>query len=78
MPHRDVETAVETRLATWGELDFDGLVWTISPKLMRAKRKHRVPLSPGLEAAAVPFGTEVCGGVQGFPSTMVTATDCRG
>ena len=35
----------EVRLATWDEVDRDGLVWTIPATRMKAKREHRVPLS---------------------------------
>ena len=34
----------EVRLATWDEIDRDGLVWTIPATRMKAKREHRVPL----------------------------------
>lgn len=35
----------EIRLATWGEIDLTGAVWTIPAERMKAKRPHRVPLS---------------------------------
>ena len=35
----------EVRLATWDEIELDGLVWTIPAARMKAKREHRVPLS---------------------------------
>ena len=35
----------EVRLATWDEIDWDGLVWTIPAMRMKAGREHRVPLS---------------------------------
>ena len=34
----------EVRLATWDEIDRDGLLWTIPGTRMKAKREHRVPL----------------------------------
>ena len=34
----------DVRLATWDEIDLDGLVWTIPATRMKAKREHRVPL----------------------------------
>ena len=58
----------EVRQATWGELDRDGLVWTISPTRMKAKREHRVPLSrraAHVLDAARPLGN---GGAFIFPS----------
>ena len=36
--------SAEVRLATWGEMDVAGRVWTISALRMKAKREHRVPL----------------------------------
>ena len=36
----------EVRLATWDEIDVDGATWTIPGERMKAKREHRVPLSP--------------------------------
>ena len=36
--------SAEVRLATWGEMDMTGRVWTISAERMKAKREHRVPL----------------------------------
>jgi integrase len=35
----------ETRLATWGEIDFEQKIWTIPAHRMKGKREHRVPLS---------------------------------
>jgi integrase len=32
--------------ATWSEIDLDERVWTIPASRMKAKREHRVPLSP--------------------------------
>lgn len=32
--------------ATWEEIDFDTKTWTIPASRMKAKREHRVPLSP--------------------------------
>lgn len=36
----------ETRSAVWDEVDTDKAVWTIPGERMKAKRVHRVPLSP--------------------------------
>jgi integrase len=36
----------EARSARWADLDLDGKVWTIPAPKMKAKRVHRVPLSP--------------------------------
>lgn len=35
----------EARLARWAEIDFKGARWTVPAKRMKARRKHRVPLS---------------------------------
>ena len=35
----------EVRGARWGEIDFDGGVWTVPASRMKAGRQHRVPLS---------------------------------
>ncbi len=37
---------VETRGARWDEIDFDHATWTIPAIRMKAKKEHRVPLSP--------------------------------
>jgi len=36
----------EVRLATWAEIDLANKVWTIPGERMKAKRAHRVPLTP--------------------------------
>jgi integrase len=36
----------EVRGATWDELDLDAAVWTVPAERMKARRAHRVPLSP--------------------------------
>jgi integrase len=36
----------EVRGATWGEIDLIQRIWTIPADRMKAKREHRVPLSP--------------------------------
>jgi len=36
---------VEIVQATWGEIDFDKMVWTIPAERMKAGEEHRVPLS---------------------------------
>ncbi len=40
----------ETRGATWAEIDLDAAVWTIPASRMKAKKEHRVPLSPVAKA----------------------------
>jgi integrase len=35
----------ETRLATWGEFNFEAKVWTVPAARMKAGREHRVPLT---------------------------------
>ncbi len=40
----------ETRGARWEEFDFDRKVWTIPAERMKAKRPHRVPLTPRMLA----------------------------
>ena len=35
----------EVRGATWGEVDFDKALWTISAARMKTRKEHRVPLS---------------------------------
>jgi len=59
----------EVRLADWSEFDFERGVWTVPATRMKAKREHRVPLSPRameiLEAAkALGDGTGLA-----FPGT---------
>ena len=63
---RGVEFAILTaarsgsvREADWSEFDLDALEWTIPPGHMKAKREHRVPLSPaavGLLKSMIPTG----------------------
>jgi integrase len=36
----------EARGATWAEIDLKAAVWTVPPDRMKARRQHRVPLSP--------------------------------
>ncbi|WP_293844744.1 site-specific integrase [Sphingopyxis sp.] len=36
----------EVRGATWSEIDLDAAVWTVPAERMKARRVHRVPLSP--------------------------------
>jgi integrase len=47
----------EVRLAHWQEIDWDQAVWTVPAERMKARRRHRVPLSAAslavLEAAKV-------------------------
>ena len=37
----------EARLALWEEIDWDTATWTIPAERMKARRRHRVPLSSG-------------------------------
>lgn len=34
------------RLATWNEIDYNNMVWTIPAEHTKTKREHRVPLAP--------------------------------
>ncbi|QCK87445.1 DUF4102 domain-containing protein [Phreatobacter aquaticus] len=36
----------EVRLATWGEIDPEAAVWSVPAERMKAKKPHKVPLSP--------------------------------
>ena len=36
----------EVRLATWSEIDLEEAVWTVPAERIKARREHRVPLSP--------------------------------
>src|SRR5690606_34952528 len=36
----------EVRGATWAELDLEAGIWTVPAERMKARRIHRVPLSP--------------------------------
>ncbi len=36
----------EVRGMTWGELDLEAAIWTVPAERMKARRPHRVPLSP--------------------------------
>ena len=36
----------EVRGATWDEIDFEKMVWTIPAKRMKAGKEHRIPLAP--------------------------------
>ncbi|WP_449413396.1 tyrosine-type recombinase/integrase [Pandoraea soli] len=38
----------EVRAAVWGEIDVDRGVWSIPPEKMKARKEHRVPLSPAV------------------------------
>ncbi|MBT0667636.1 tyrosine-type recombinase/integrase [Novosphingobium profundi] len=41
----------EVRGATWNEMDLEAAIWTVPAERMKARRMHRVPLSP--EAVAL-------------------------
>ena len=52
----------EVRLARWDEVDLESAAWTVPAARMKAKREHRVPLSPAAlavlrEAAALSDGS---------------------
>ena len=36
----------EARGAVWAEIDLEAKIWTVPPERMKAKREHRVPLTP--------------------------------
>ncbi|MCY4397607.1 MAG: tyrosine-type recombinase/integrase [Rhodospirillaceae bacterium] len=61
----------EARGATWDEIDLDAATWTIPAARMKARRDHRVPLSPA--ALAVLEGCKAFRGGKGsglvFPSS---------
>jgi integrase len=40
----------EVRFATWPEIDFGSLAWTVPAERMKSGREHRVPLSPAAMA----------------------------
>ena len=54
----------EVREARWDEIDLDALLWEIPASRMKAKRSHRVPLSP--RAIAILREAEMLGGQEGF------------
>lgn len=64
----------EVRGATWGELDLEAALWTVPAERMKARRAHRVPLSPAAfalfrEAASIKrAGTDLI-----FPSSSGNA-----
>lgn len=54
----------EVREARWEEIDLDAALWEIPANRMKAKRPHRVPLSP--RAVAILREAAVLGGQEGF------------
>ena len=60
--------AGEVRGASWDEIDLDAATWTIPAERMKARRKHRVPLSQ--QALAVVDKAQAFGNGKGlvFPS----------
>lgn len=56
--------AGEVRFAVWSEIDANEAVWTIPASRMKAKREHRVPLSP--RALEVLEAARALGGGEGF------------
>ena len=40
----------EARLATWAEIDLQAMTWTIPASRMKARRAHRVPITPAMRA----------------------------
>ncbi len=64
----------EVRFARWREIDFEHAVWTVPAERMKARRRHRVPLSA--EAVAVLRDMEKMGRGPAsliFPSTARSA-----
>lgn len=57
----------EVRGAEWREFDLDKGVWTIPAARMKAKREHRVPLTPRLRAILAELQQEARGDLV-FPS----------
>ncbi|MFS8115197.1 integrase arm-type DNA-binding domain-containing protein [Rhizobium jaguaris] len=54
--------------ARWGEIDFEGKVWTIPAERMKAGREHSVPLSPrAMEILALMASTREQGNDFVFP-----------
>ncbi len=43
-----VARAGETLGATWPEIDFEAVVWTVPAERMKSRRPHRVPLAPAV------------------------------
>jgi integrase len=70
----------EVRGMLWDEVDLKAKIWTIPPERMKAKREHRVPLSPSAIAilnilkrdAMSPFVFE--GGKSGKPLSDMALT----
>ena len=59
----------EVRLADWSEFDLDAAIWTRPASRMKAKKEHRVPLSP--RAVEVLLEAKALGTSEGlvFPGT---------
>lgn len=62
----------EVRLARWREVDLDHAVWTVPAERMKARRRHRVPLSA--EAVAILREMEAMG--RG-PSSLIFPSTAR-
>ena len=65
--------SAEVRLSTWNEIDLRAVVWTVPGSRMKAKRRHRVPLSERAleiveEAKALRGDTASPGSALVFPS----------
>ena len=63
----------EGRCATWAEMDLEGATWTIPAERMKARKEHRVPLSPRCvdilrEAKAMPRDERSADSPLVFPS----------
>jgi integrase len=73
----------EVRGATWDEIDLAGKLWTIPAARMKAKRAHRVPLSPAavslIESLPRLAGCELLfPSIKGTPlSDMTLSAVCR-
>ncbi len=59
----------EARLAQWSEVDLDRAEWVIPAARMKAKKAHRVPLSPPAVAVLAAAQALDDGGVFVFPGT---------
>jgi integrase len=69
----------EVRGASWSEIDRDAAIWTVPADRMKAKREHRVPLSPRAakilaEARAMSDGSDLVfpGARRGRPLSDMT------
>ena len=73
----------EAREARWPEIDVDAATWAIPPERMKARRAHRVALSPAALAVLEAAKAHSDGSDRAFPSALkrgqaVTAQGLRG